>query len=71
MVLSTTQIGLRAQAGINAKAETVDDLQGRRKRLHIGMCKLAREDLSVRIDLTLADFKVSEHELRRNNQSSL
>jgi hypothetical protein len=30
---------------VNPKAETVEELQGRRKVLHLGMLKLAREDL--------------------------
>ncbi len=34
------------QASVNPKAETVEDLQSRRKNLHVGMCKLLREDLS-------------------------
>jgi hypothetical protein len=28
------------QASVNPKAETVEELQGRRKALHLGMCKL-------------------------------
>ncbi len=35
------------QASVNPKAETVEDLQRRRKGLHLGMCKLLREDLSI------------------------
>ncbi len=31
---------------MNPKAETVEELQGRRKNLHMGMLKLAREDLA-------------------------
>ena len=38
---------------MNAKAETAEDLQGRRKRLHVGMCKLVREDISVEADQKL------------------
>jgi hypothetical protein len=30
---------------VNPKVETVEELQGRRKNLHMGMLKLAREDL--------------------------
>ena len=36
-----------AQASVNPKAETVEELQRRRKGLHMGMCKLLREDLSI------------------------
>jgi hypothetical protein len=36
-----------AQASVNPKAETVEDLLMRRKGLHLGMCKLLREDLSI------------------------
>ena len=32
---------------MNPKAETVEELQGRRKGLHLGMIKLAREDLAL------------------------
>ena len=32
---------------MNPKAETVEELQRRRKALHMGMCKLLREDLSI------------------------
>ena len=32
---------------MNPKAETVEELQGRRKNLHMGMLKLAREDLAL------------------------
>ncbi len=35
------------QASVNPKAETVEELQGRRKALHMGMLKLAREDLAL------------------------
>jgi hypothetical protein len=34
------------QAFANPKVETVEELQGRRKTLHLGMCKLVLEDLS-------------------------
>ena len=36
---------LNLQASLSTKAETVEDLQGRRKTLHMGMTKLAKEDL--------------------------
>ena len=35
---------------MNPKAETVEELQMRRKVLHMGMCKLLREDLSLLAD---------------------
>ncbi len=38
---------VRGQASVNPKAETVEELQRRRKALHMGMCKLLREDLSI------------------------
>ena len=40
---------------MNAKAETSEDLQGRRKRLHVGMCKLVREDIALQAEQTLRD----------------
>ncbi len=43
---------------MNPKAETVEDLQSRRKRLHIGMCKLAREDLGLTVRQMEAEFTV-------------
>jgi hypothetical protein len=39
--------GVGRQASVNPKAETVEELQGRRKNLHLGMMKLAREDLAL------------------------
>ena len=41
------------QASVNPKAETVEELQARRKNLHIGMVKLAREDLSLYLQAAL------------------
>ena len=35
------------QASVNPKAETCHELQRRRKKLHVGMCKLLRDDLSL------------------------
>ena len=29
--------------------ETVEELQGQRRNLHLGMCKLAREDLNFQL----------------------
>jgi hypothetical protein len=43
------------QASVNPKAETVEELKGRRKALHLGMCKLLREDLALLAELRLAD----------------
>ena len=39
--------GWGGQASVNPKAETVEELLGRRKNLHLGMMKLAREDLAL------------------------
>jgi hypothetical protein len=44
------------QASINPKVETVDELVERRKRLHLGMCKLLQEALSV--ELSQADYEI-------------
>ena len=46
------------QASVNPRAETVEDLQGRRKRLHMGMCKLLREDLAHLAEQKLACIEV-------------
>ena len=45
------------QASLNFKAETVDDLQGRRKRLFEDLCKLVLEDLSLQAEDALAAAK--------------
>ena len=42
------------QASVNPKAETVEELQGRRKALHLCMCKLLREDLALKAEQRLA-----------------
>ncbi len=47
------------QASVNPKAETVDELQGRRKTLHLGMCKLGRQDLSLGLQRILIRNKVA------------
>jgi hypothetical protein len=47
--------GARAQASVNPKVETVEELQARRKRLHTGMCKLLRQDLAFKADQMLAE----------------
>ena len=44
---------------MNPKAETCEDLQSRRKRLHLGMCRLAREDLERKALEKEAEFQVS------------
>jgi hypothetical protein len=49
------------QASVNPKAETVEELQGRRKALHLGMLKLAREDLARTLGASIDDFKVNSH----------
>ncbi len=41
--------GNGVQASVNPKAETVEELQGRRKTLHMGMLKLAVDDLSLKL----------------------
>ena len=50
-------MGWREQASVNPKAETVEELQERRKNLHLGMCKLLREDLALKAEQQLADRK--------------
>lgn len=45
---------------MNPKAETVEELQGRRKRLHLGMCKLLREDLAHLAEQKLLKAEVLE-----------
>jgi hypothetical protein len=53
------------QASVNPKAETVEELQGRRKALHLGMCKLAQEDLTLVLqaayDATVVLFSPPHH----------
>ncbi len=43
---------------MNPKAETVEDLLARRKNLHMGMLKLAREDLALKLQAALDVFVV-------------
>jgi hypothetical protein len=53
--------GLRlplSQATINPKTETCEDLQSRRMRLHVGMCKMARVDLERQLIQNEYDLKV-------------
>ncbi len=40
---------------MNPKAETVEELLGRRKALHLGMLKLLREDLALKAEADFAD----------------
>ncbi len=47
------------QASVNPKAETVEELLARRKNLHIGMFKLAREDLSLYLQATFEAHAVT------------
>ena len=49
------------QASVNPKAETVEELKGRRKALHLGMCKLLREDLALKAEQRLADLQAGAH----------
>ncbi len=51
------------QASVNPKAETVEELQGRRKGLHLGMVKLAREDLALDLQSATDAFVVTSHPL--------
>ena len=46
------------QASVNPKAEPVEELQARRKNLHLGMLKLAREDLALALKAGIDAFKV-------------
>ena len=49
---------------MNPKAETVEELQGRRKALHLGMCKLLREDLALKAEQRLADPQAGAGEIQ-------
>ncbi len=68
-------VGRLGQASVNPKAETVEELQARRKNLHIGMIKLAREDLSLTLQAALDTHKVTPPSpngfLARENPSRL
>ncbi len=46
------------QASVNPKAETVEELLGRRRTLHLGMLKLAQEDLALALQANHAAFQV-------------
>ena len=50
---------------MNPKIETVEELRGRRKALHMGMVKLAREDLERQLLGFEADFQVGSVERLR------
>ncbi len=43
---------------MNPKAETVEEFQRRRKMLHLGMVKLARDDLDRLIAMQLQEIQV-------------
>jgi hypothetical protein len=47
-----------SQASVNPKAESCEELESRRKRLHMGMIKLAREDLAREVTKKESGFKV-------------
>ena len=46
------------QASVNSKVETVEDLRDRRRRLHVGMCKLVKEDVALEAERILTDAEV-------------
>ena len=46
------------QASVNSKVETVEELKGRRKTLHLGMLRLGREDLVLALQAALDDYAV-------------
>ena len=48
----------RRQASVSPKADTVEELQSRRKRLHVGMAKLAHDDLHRQLVQVQADAQV-------------
>jgi hypothetical protein len=49
------------QASVNPKVETVEELLGRRKNLHMGMTKLARDDLALSLQNGIEAFAVAPH----------
>ena len=62
------------QASVNSKVETVEELLARRKNLHMGMLKLAREDLALILQTELDAMKVppphgttARHDAQCNN----
>ena len=46
------------QASVNPKVETVEELLARRKNLHLGMMKLAMEDLALVLQAAYAAYLV-------------
>jgi hypothetical protein len=46
------------QASVNSKVETVEELQGRRKTLHLGMLRLGREDLVLALQAAYDAYAV-------------
>jgi hypothetical protein len=53
------------QASVNPKAETVEELQSRRKNIHMGMCELLRQDLSLEADSRLSAADDTPSDKRR------
>ncbi len=47
-----------AQASVNPKAETVEELLARRKNLHMGMLKLAKQDLALTLQAAIDAYAV-------------
>ena len=46
------------QANVNPKAELANDFEGKRKAVHIGSCKLMRDDLKEKAAIKEAAIKV-------------
>ncbi len=55
------------QASVNPKAETVEELLARRKDLHMGMVKLAREDLNYILHAGIDSYTVPNCAAARKN----
>ncbi len=62
------RVGRVGQASVNPKAETVEELLSRRKNLHMGMVKLAREDLSLTLQAEIDSHKVTPPSPSRANR---
>ncbi len=58
------------QASVNPKAETVEELQGRRKALHLGMIKLVREDLSLALQAAYDEFQAFDPDTPTHSPTS-
>jgi len=52
------------KASVNPKAETLEELHMRRKSMHLGMCKLLREDLALGLEQRLACCQAGTGEIR-------